>query len=114
MARKTPRVVRHPAALRDLIEIADYIAGTKSLAAADRFTAAAEKTIERLAGMPGIGSRWGGDQPQLADVRFFPVSRYPNHLVFYRPLEDGIEVVRVLHGARDIESILNAEDDEDG
>jgi toxin ParE1/3/4 len=25
-----------------------------------------------------------------------------NYLIFYRPISDGIEIVRVLHGARDI------------
>jgi hypothetical protein len=29
--------------------------------------------------------------------------------VFYRPVADGIEIVRVLHGARDIQSILTDE-----
>jgi len=27
-------------------------------------------------------------------------------LIFYRPIEDGIEVIRVLHGAREIEQLL--------
>ena len=31
--------------------------------------------------------------------RSFPLG---NHLIFYRPIDDGIELVRVLHGARDI------------
>ncbi|MGH7989069.1 MAG: type II toxin-antitoxin system RelE/ParE family toxin [Limisphaerales bacterium] len=34
----------------------------------------------------------------LPRLRSFPVSRY---VIFYRPMENGIEVVRVLHGARD-------------
>jgi toxin ParE1/3/4 len=29
-----------------------------------------------------------------------------NYLIFYRPLADGIEIVRVLHGARDIDSLF--------
>jgi hypothetical protein len=36
------------------------------------------------------------------ELRSFPVGRY---VVFYRPQDDGIDVVRVLHSARDIESI---------
>lgn len=31
---------------------------------------------------------------------------FPNHLIFYRPVEDGIEVLRVVHGAQDIEAIF--------
>ncbi len=35
-------------------------------------------------------------------LRSFPVKSY---LIFYRPVEDGIEIVRVLHGRRDVEQI---------
>ena len=34
------------------------------------------------------------------------LSRFPKYLVFYRPITDGIEVIRVLHGARDLDGIL--------
>jgi toxin ParE1/3/4 len=37
-------------------------------------------------------------------VRSFPFGRY---VVFYMPLDDGIDVVRVLHGARDIDAAFN-------
>jgi toxin ParE1/3/4 len=42
----------------------------------------------------------GRSRPELAaGVHSFPVARY---VVFYRPASAGVEVVRVLHGARDI------------
>ena len=37
------------------------------------------------------------------------MSRFRNHIVFYRPVADGIEILRVLHGARDLVSILAEE-----
>ena len=40
---------------------------------------------------------------------FFPVSRFKAHVVFYRPVAGGIEIVRVLHGARDIDGVLAEE-----
>lgn len=104
--------MKRPEAVRDVIEAADLIARRKSLATADRFTAAVERTAERLARMPGVGSRWESDHPRLGDLRFFPVSRYRNHLIFYRPTADGIELVRVLHGARDLERILDPDSDD--
>jgi toxin ParE1/3/4 len=113
MAKKEPTVVRSPQMVRDVIEIADYLAQRTSLAAADRFVNAAERTIERLARMPGIGNRWDDGDPELANVRVSPISRYRNHLVFYRPIEGGIEVLRVLHGARDITRILRGNGDAD-
>jgi toxin ParE1/3/4 len=33
------------------------------------------------------------------NLRFVPVGSY---LIFYRPLGDGAEIVRLLHGARDV------------
>ena len=74
-----------------------------------RFLDEAERTFRRLAAMPGMGTRYDPDHPALADLRYFPIARHKSDLVFYRPLADGIEVLRVLHGARDIAGIL-AED----
>jgi toxin ParE1/3/4 len=43
----------------------------------------------------------GRRRPELAPgIHGFPVGRY---VVFYRPSSNGIEIVRVLHGARDLE-----------
>jgi plasmid stabilization system protein ParE len=44
--------------------------------------------------------------PLFEGIRVFPVSRFKKYLVFYRPIEGGIEVLRVLHGARDIQGLL--------
>jgi len=40
------------------------------------------------------------------NIRSFLVG---NYVVFYRPIQDSIEVARVLHGARDIDALLRAE-----
>jgi antitoxin ParD1/3/4/toxin ParE1/3/4 len=59
--------------------------------------------IEYLEGdsRPGIGHL----RPDLtdADGRFWPVFKY---LVIYRPDTKPLEIVRVLHGRRDVERIL--------
>jgi toxin ParE1/3/4 len=38
-----------------------------------------------------------------ANLRSFPVKKF---VIFYRPLDDTVEIVRILYGARDIESIF--------
>ncbi|AGY57701.1 type II toxin-antitoxin system RelE/ParE family toxin [Gloeobacter kilaueensis] len=38
-----------------------------------------------------------------AGLRSFPINRY---VIFYLPISGGIEVVRILHGARDLEAIF--------
>src|SRR5687768_8070298 len=96
------RVVRRPAADRDLVAIFRHYARQAGLGVADRFFAEADATFARLAGMPGIGTRYEPDAPLFADLRYFPVARFRSYIIFYRPIPGGIEVYRVLHGARDI------------
>lgn len=51
----------------------------------------------------------GRSRPELGpEIRSFPVGRY---VIFYLPLPKGIEVVRVLHGSRDVGAILQEEED---
>ena len=62
---------------------------------------ALDEAMQRLAENPGIGHV----RPDLTDedVRFWPVFKY---LVVYRPETKPLEIVRVLHGRRDVERIL--------
>jgi toxin ParE1/3/4 len=112
-------VHRHHKARQDLVDIFRYHAREAGLRVAERFFAQTEATFTRLAGMPGIGARYEHEHPALADLRVFPVSRFKKYLVFYRPVADGIEILRVLHGASDFHGLLGEgfdllEDNEDG
>jgi toxin ParE1/3/4 len=42
----------------------------------------------------------------LQDVRIQPIARFKEYWIFYRPTKNRIEVLRVLHGARDIDAAL--------
>jgi toxin ParE1/3/4 len=86
-------------ALRDLIEIHDSIAGDSPIAAA-RWIEKLEGECQSLAAMPGMGRRREDLAPGL---RSFPVGVY---LIFYREVEDGVQILRVLHGARDINPLF--------
>ena len=66
-------------------------------------------TFDKLARMPGMGERRESSNPRLAGLRVWRIDGFPNHLLFYRPVEGGIEIVRVLHGARDIDAVLESE-----
>lgn len=99
------RIERTPQARRDLVDLADYIA-KDSFDAALRFLDAAEATFEFLARNRGAGQRCGFVGAQLAGIRVWLVDGFRNHLVFYRSTDSGIQVVRVLHGARDIDSLF--------
>jgi toxin ParE1/3/4 len=103
------RVERLGPARRDLVDVFHHYARKGEIGTARRFLKDAEATFERLASMPGLGLRYEPDDPAFADLRVAPLGRFKNHLVFYRPIPGGIEVLRVLHGARDIRGLL-AED----
>ncbi len=97
-----PRIIRSPESNADLIEIIRGIA-KGSPAASKNVLDRIENTLERLAEQPFSGRA----RPELgSDLRSAPAEKYKQYVVFYRPLPDGIEVVRVLHGARDIPSLF--------
>ena len=99
-----PLLTIAPTAERDLDEIWLHIAAAGDLPAADRFIDRILSTCRRLAGMPGMGPA----RPDLApDLRYLPVASY---LIFYRPITGGIEVARVIHGARDVLTLLQAKE----
>ena len=80
---KKRRVVKHERALRDLELRSEYIRQHNPRAAL-RFLNAAEATIRQLAASPGIGTRYDSDHPALAELRYLPITRFKNDLVFYR------------------------------
>jgi toxin ParE1/3/4 len=98
-----------PAADRDLDDQAAYLAAQVSLETALRFYDAASATFGKLAGMPGIGERWPSVNPRVAELRVWRIEGFEKYLIFYRTQDDEIEIIRVIHGARDIETILESE-----
>jgi toxin ParE1/3/4 len=92
-----PRILRTRASRSDYREIWAYLAA-RDVAAADRLVDQFDTALKVIASTPRMGRSVDGFAPNL---RSFPVG---NYLIFYRPLEDGIELIRLLHGARDITS----------
>jgi len=89
----------------DIVELATYI-GRDSAVAANRFLEAVRATFAILARQPLLGARYETKNPRLTGVRIFRVKKFPNHLVFYIARQDDIRIVRVLHGARDLDVAL--------
>jgi toxin ParE1/3/4 len=84
--------------------------GERNLDAAHRFRQAAEVTFEALARTPGIGTPNEIANRRSAGLRCARVRRFRNYLIFYRPIEGGIDVSRVLHAARNIKRVLEEEE----
>lgn len=100
------RIIRRPASLIDLDQAADYLQQQGGAPVAIRFLRAAEAAFERLAATPGIGPRYEPGEPLFEGVRFSPISRFKKYLVFYMPVDDGVEILGVLRGARDMQGLL--------
>ena len=91
-------VRRSPLAEQDYRDIWRYIAADNP-GAADRLLRRIDSKLELYAQNPALGTARDGLAPGL---RSFPVG---NYLVFYRIVLQGIELVRVLHGARDVKAL---------
>lgn len=86
----------------DLYSHAEYIAADNP-AAAHRFLSAARTTIALLAELPGIGATRKSPLPELAELRVHPVKGFRKYLICYLPLPDGVQVLRVIHAAQDVD-----------
>jgi len=87
------------AARSDLDEIWFYIAQDNT-DAADQLIRTIVSRFPALAAMPLLGRQREELSPRL---RSLPVA---NYVIFYRPLDIGIEIARVLHGARDFPPVF--------
>ena len=88
-------------ASRDLEKILDYIAGNSSVNTAEKFLNKINQKCSTLANFPNMGRRRDELFPLL---RSFPIDDY---LIFYRPIEEGIEILRVVSGYRDLEKLFD-------
>ncbi|MEI8570424.1 type II toxin-antitoxin system RelE/ParE family toxin [Methylomonas sp. LW13] len=83
----------------DLIEIWLYIAQDNPHAA-DRVLDDLEQRFIMLADNPQMGRY----RPDIApELRYFISGKY---LILYRTLTDGVQIVRVIHGARDLPNVI--------
>ncbi len=96
-------IVLQPRAKADLSEIWEFIADDSD-DQADACIDLIDQKFQQLAQQSGLGRR----REELAEgLRSFPVGRY---VIFYLPIPGGVQIVRVLHGARDIEAALTKPD----
>ena len=90
-----PKLTFAPSAQQDLTDIFDHIARDKPLATA-KWIDSIEEKCELIASTPEFGE----NRPEYGvDIRSSVIGRY---VIFYRTVDDGIEVVRVIPGDRDI------------
>jgi toxin ParE1/3/4 len=99
-------------ATQDLRLQANYILGNGNVAAAENFLELAEATFAQILIAPRIGKSVDFVFDHMGEVRQWRIKNFQDYLVFYRVQDDRVEILRVLHGARDLEGILLTLDEE--
>lgn len=94
-----------PPARQDLIDQYLFIAQGNG-EAADRFLEMTDETLSDLSQMSEMGNLQKFRNPKLANVRKWRVRHFEKHLIFYRPIESGIEILRIIYATRDIEALF--------
>lgn len=105
-----PRYVVNPKADEDLDGQADYYAFEGSPELGHRFLFEAHETFALLATQPDMGWKPKLRHRDLKDLRLFRVSgSFDKVLILYRTHESGVEILRVLHGAQNLQRMLRRE-----
>lgn len=71
-----------------------------------RFKDAVRRTIEFLLRHSLVGARYQSNNLKLRDLRSWPVAGFETIRIFYLVEGDGLHVVRILHGKRDLKRTL--------
>jgi toxin ParE1/3/4 len=95
-----------PKADRDLDDYADYLAREASLEVARRFLATGHETFAVLATQPNIGWPSRLKHAALKTLRVFRVTGFERMLILYRPLPHGVDILRVVHGSRNLQTLF--------
>ena len=99
-----------PRAIEDIERCAGYLEETATPKVALRFRSAIVEAISQIEAMPGAGSPRKVDNRRLSGLRMWIVPRFQNYLLFYLTPSGGAEIVRLFHGAQDVNGILEGEE----
>ena len=89
------------AAAADLMQIHDYLREEASLQLADRFFVAVERTTQQIRAYPNAGNPVRARRSAVSSLHWWSVTDFPRYLIYYVPGTDFVDIVRVLHSARD-------------
>ena len=92
----------------DIEEISFYFA-QRAPDVTDRFYQAVKRTIQQLLRSPALGERCRFRNPATKGMRIWQVDGFSNYLIFYRLNGEQLEILRILHGARNYETMFNEE-----
>jgi toxin ParE1/3/4 len=103
------RYVVRPKADQDLDDQAYYLATQVNPEVGHKFLLAAHETFSLLATQPEMGWNCRLKDPGVGSFRVFRVAGFERVLVLYRPRPHGVEILRVVHGSRNLQAFLRRE-----
>lgn len=72
-----------------------------------RFRDSVRRTVQRLLQRPLVGPRYASSNPKLQNLRSWPVVGFEAIRIYYILNDDTMSVIRILHGKRDVKTILD-------
>ena len=105
----SPRKVKKSStAYADLEVASDYFFDHGSLRAGQRFLIAAETTFQKLATMPSLWAFLDTKLLKAPGIGTWTVKGFERYVILYREIAGGIEVLRVVHGSRNWEELIES------
>lgn len=104
---KKLRIAFSDAAIADILEQSDWYEAQADRSLAQRWEEAVTDTLLRIAQKPTVGSRCRFTADELRGTRRMPVAGFTKFLIFYQTREPETLILRVVHGARDLESLFS-------
>ena len=101
----TPQFRLTEPAIRDIEEIADYIARESGFERADRFLTRLDAKFSKIAQFPNLGRQ---RNEILSGLRSFSMAQY---LILYIPVNRDVDILRVVSGYRDLSALFTDSDD---
>ena len=103
---RAARLVLSDASVADILEQGDWYVGQSGETLAKRWEKAVTKAVLSVVSRPTSGAPCTFQSPELHGVRRVAISGFPKHLLFYRFDGEAIFILRVVHGARDLERLF--------
>jgi toxin ParE1/3/4 len=100
------RLVLSDTAVADILEQADWYQSQSGRGLVQRWEKAVTSAVLRVVRNPTAGTPCVFRPPELRNVRHTTIPGFPKHLLFYRILRTELLVLRVVHGARDLEKLF--------
>ncbi len=105
----SPRKVKKSStAYTDLEAASDYFFDHGSIRTGQRFLDATEATFQKLAAMPSLGAFLDTKLLKAPGIRTWTVKGFERYVILYREIAGGIEVLRVVHGSRNWEELIES------